>query len=434
MNQMAVICDDLTGAMEAGLQLWKKGFQVYVIIDYSFLEQQKENADAYVINTESRNVSSTIAACKIQEAWDKVYRAGFKLAYKKVDSTLRGNVGKELETILNHVEFDMILFAPALPFNGRTTKDGYHYINGKRLVESDLAKDPFSPIKDSYIPNIIKQQTAIPVEIVALEIVRKGQVFMEAYLEKLYSKGCRVAIIDAEDENDLEIISSVTEASGLKLLRCGSAGLFAKMNFCLEKDRNVLPNSYTHERSRKDKPVLILSGSPAKATKEQIMLAGMHGTELIRMNSYSSNTVSDMESIIKQVSSQAIVNLKEGKDVIIDGAGEGKDEIAVQYNGDGQALLSDSKKIQDNLSEIFMTVIGKCEISGVMVIGGDTLNTICRCIKAKAVRIADEVEPFIPVGIILQENGQEVPIVTKAGGFGSENVIMKAIQYLKGQI
>jgi len=61
----------------------------------------------------------------------------FGLVYKKTDSMLRGNVGSELEALLELTGCDAAVLAPSLPENGRRVKDGMLYADfadGTQLV------------------------------------------------------------------------------------------------------------------------------------------------------------------------------------------------------------------------------------------------------------------------------------------------------------
>ncbi len=433
MNPLVVICDDLTGAMEAGLQLFKKGFPAYVIMHRSELARvcswgERNNTAAFVIDTESRNVSCDEAASRIKAAWQGITQAGFRLVYKKVDSTLRGNLGREMEVILQHGKFEIIVFVPALPFNGRTTIQGYHYLNGYRLSESDLAKDPFASIKDSYIPKVLIRQTSVPTAVVSLEEIRKGPDFLDNLLHELHLKGCLIAIGDAETEGDIEIISAALSESSLRLLPCGSAGLLAKMALPETPNANGIVTSSGHKANGSGRGVLVISGSPAKVTKQQILNAAKH-VPVIRLEPEMLITPFGARKKIRAVVQKAVAYLKEGESVIIDAAGEGKAEITAQYGKNRRRLLKDSEKIQNRLGWIFKKVVTGTEVAGVMVIGGDTLYRICRKMQAKAIRIRNEVEEFIPAGEMMLKQNRILPIVSKAGGFGSESLIIKVIQY-----
>ncbi len=158
MKRLAVLSDDLTGAMGAGLQLQKKGVSIKVIFGHDSLRGISRENEVIIIDTQSRNLPPKTAYSVVKKWCQKIACLDFQLIYKKIDSTLRGNIGKEFEAVLENGDFSCIALAPVLPFNNRITRDGVHYVNGKKLVESDLAKDPFAPIIESDIPIIIRQQ------------------------------------------------------------------------------------------------------------------------------------------------------------------------------------------------------------------------------------------------------------------------------------
>lgn len=56
---------------------------------------------------------------------------------------------------------DKVYFLPGYPKIDRCTVNGTHYIQGQLLEKSVFGQDPFEPVKLSYIPDIIAQQTAL---------------------------------------------------------------------------------------------------------------------------------------------------------------------------------------------------------------------------------------------------------------------------------
>lgn len=46
---------------------------------------------------------------------------------KKIDSTLRGNLGAEIKAVDDVFNPDIVIIAPAYPANQRVTIGGYHY-------------------------------------------------------------------------------------------------------------------------------------------------------------------------------------------------------------------------------------------------------------------------------------------------------------------
>ena len=56
----------------------------------------------------------------------------------------------------------MLAFFPAFPAFNRITRNGIHYIDGTPVAESVFGKDPFTPVTDSSVKEIIGSQTSLP--------------------------------------------------------------------------------------------------------------------------------------------------------------------------------------------------------------------------------------------------------------------------------
>ncbi|HEV7479570.1 MAG TPA: four-carbon acid sugar kinase family protein, partial [Roseiarcus sp.] len=117
--------------------------------------------------------------------------SGADLAFKKIDSLLRGHWAAELAEIVKSGLFRRIVLAPAVPAHGRLTRDGLQMLaepSGDRLL-----------IKD-----------------VAAELKRHG----------VSSRGADgdVLLLDAESDADLDAIAE-RYASEPATLWCGAAGL-----------------------------------------------------------------------------------------------------------------------------------------------------------------------------------------------------------------
>ena len=96
-----LIADDLTGANDTGVQFTKKGYNTIV----SVLDEQStiiipDNLDVFVIDTETRELESKTARKRLKSILEKININKKDVVYKKVDSTLRGNMGDEIEEIM----------------------------------------------------------------------------------------------------------------------------------------------------------------------------------------------------------------------------------------------------------------------------------------------------------------------------------------------
>lgn len=85
--------------------------------------------------------------------------AGIPYIYKKTDSALRGNIGCELNAVMDASGEACLIFAPAFPQMGRVTRRGIHYIDGVPVADSVFGKDPFEPVTESSVREIVRKQS-----------------------------------------------------------------------------------------------------------------------------------------------------------------------------------------------------------------------------------------------------------------------------------
>src|SRR5262245_9552020 len=124
---ITLIADDLTGACDAGAVFAGRG-RVGVFVDPGVLEPGREVA---AIDTESRALARDAARHRVRAAarcLRERLAAGF--VFKKIDSTLRGPVGDELEALLDEAGRPMALVCPAFPGQGRTVTGGLLHVDG----------------------------------------------------------------------------------------------------------------------------------------------------------------------------------------------------------------------------------------------------------------------------------------------------------------
>lgn len=133
MPKLVIIADDLTGANDAGVQFAKYGMRVQVLLGDSTIAGNGAAVDVLVLDTDSRAVAPEVAFARVQAASRLVKNAAGNnetpLIFKKVDSTLRGNLGPEIDAAMAEFGFDWAAVVPAFPANGRITAGGWHLLH-----------------------------------------------------------------------------------------------------------------------------------------------------------------------------------------------------------------------------------------------------------------------------------------------------------------
>src|SRR5579884_4019048 len=138
MPQLAIIADDLTGAADAAAPFASAGRATYVAVDHDDLP----DCDVLSLSTASRHFSA-------EQAYDAAYAATVRVAqsrwlFKKIDSTLRGQLSAELSAVMAASRRARALIAPAFPAQSRTTVGGRQFVRGQALEETPFAHDVLS--------------------------------------------------------------------------------------------------------------------------------------------------------------------------------------------------------------------------------------------------------------------------------------------------
>lgn len=97
---------------------------------------------------------------------------------KRIDTTLRGNLGAEIETAWTEVRERCppearlrVILVPAFPAAGRTTADGVQLLHGTPVDHTEAALDPLSPTASADVVEVFARQSALRVRRVPMRRV-----------------------------------------------------------------------------------------------------------------------------------------------------------------------------------------------------------------------------------------------------------------------
>ena len=224
-NKIVVIADDLTGANDTGVQFAKQGLKTLVLLRVP-VSPSRLDEDVLVVDTQSRALSPAEAYQKVTEtALLFKDRDQFPTLYKKIDSTLRGNLGTEIDAIMDACGLELAVVAPAFPRNGRTTVGGCHFLENTPLEATEIARDPNCPVGESHIPTLIAQQAKRKVGHVGIKSVLAGTEGILAAMRQLSAAGRQILVCDAWQEDHLKMIALAAVRLEKPILWVGSAGL-----------------------------------------------------------------------------------------------------------------------------------------------------------------------------------------------------------------
>lgn len=414
----AVIADDFTGGNDTGLQFHKAGLQTLVCIASEAVTFESAGRfDVLVFDTESRN-------CNRAKAYEKVMAAcrrlpGQQLVYKKVDSTLRGNLRAELDAVMQALGLDLCLMAPAFPEAGRTIIGGYHLVHGVPLELTETAHDPVRPVRTSFVPDLLEGSIE-DLASIGLKHITKGPEELAREIVRQHANNIRLFVLDAASDNDLRIIAAAACRISPHPLLCGSAGLARHVPSEFGLLRTDTPEHRAVPTS--DRPVLAIAGSLSDVTRTQVAVARKE------LNAYllelrADDLMRDDPAALSAIVGKAEEALRQGRDAMI-----------VLTRGAGADLRSAHRRITGTLGAIARATIRRAALSGLLLTGGDTAVAVVLALGACGTRIVDEIQSGVPACSLIGGDFDGIRVVTKAGGFGDPYAIVEGIRYLKGSM
>ncbi|KTS27379.1 D-threonate kinase [Pantoea stewartii] len=415
--KMIVIADDFTGANDTGVQLAKKGARTEVMLT----SQQKPSrrADVLVINTDSRALSAEQAAVAVKQALSPWVRPGQNsvLIYKKIDSTFRGNPGAEIAAAMAASGTTLAIVAAAIPSAGRMTRNGVCWVHQRPLLETEFASDPRTPIISSRIRTLIGLQTDLPVREMTLDDVRRGD--LADRLENLRQQPASIVIIDAESDNDLALIARAAFSMAARPLLVGAAGL-----------ANALPTD-SYMDSDQPLPVLVVAGSMSEMTRRQVAQAQRLGwADVVRI---AVETLLAPEKEQKEIVEQACQILAQNRHCILQTSSHGDDRNQIAALTGKYALSREAlgETLSRRMGDITLAILDRARTGGLFLTGGDIAIAVANALGAEGYRIHGEVAPCIPCGTFVNSDIDDLPVITKAGGFGTDDTLCDALHYIE---
>jgi D-threonate/D-erythronate kinase len=428
MSRLAIIADDLSSATDCGAQVVRSGLSVVVPLGGYSLPGGVRPPQVISVDTDSRSLSADRAYAKVKAAAQQLVAEGWTHFYKSVDSTLRGNLGAEIEAVQAVVEANCAIIAPAFPKYGRTTVGGVQHLHGRPLHETEFGTDPTAPVRDADIARRLAEGSRRKSGRLTLDQLRAGPTQIKSTIKGLLVNGIELVVVDIAEQEDLKRICLGLSGSDLRIVWVGSTGLaeFVPLAFGVAAKSDTFKQDHTID----SRPALALVGSASETTREQLRYAeNHHGLSIIHFD--PARLIQNKGSELNEATEKIRAALNSSYDVALV-VRASRDEIAATQQL-GSALNMSAAQVAQwivhGLAQVASRLVHEGWISGIVATGGDTANALCNALGAQALEILGEVEAGIPILRLLGKHS--LPLVTKAGGFGSPAAMGDALVKVK---
>lgn len=401
-----IFADDLTGTLDTAVQFAKHGIATIAFPTVrAFLENKKYHYKVYVINTSTRHLQPQEAYKVLFDLASYVSGEGCRRILKKTDSALRGNIGAELTAVMDAFQSNTLHFAPAYPDMNRYTLQGIHYCDGIPVSESVFGKDPFEPVKHSFIGNIIRETSDVKVR------------FASEEWNDQKDEEPTIHVWEAKSNGELrQICKKILNTDGI-ILQAGCAGLALALAEYLEE--GVVKEA---ELPSTDK-VLLISGSLNLKTLQQIEYLNEKGfpVQYVDWDSQCRKSYLESDGCQSFIDDRCRELQTRHVSVIATAGGfRGSDSERMERSDAGEAIAS-----------IVERILAKTTGCAMVVFGGDTLFGIVSGIIQGGMVPVKEIMPGVPASLARFKNGNLCVVVSRSGGFGSEDSAEKIIKLFR---
>jgi D-threonate/D-erythronate kinase len=414
MLRMLIIADDLSGAADCAIACTGTGMSAVVSLND---ETSDISSEVLAVDSDSRHLEPHVAADRVAALMHCHAEQSNLLVYKKVDSTLRGNVGAEVASILQarreHSSTKrriVALLAPAFPAGGRTTVNGCQLVHGEPLHMSETWQhQQLACLTD--IPSMI-QAESLRSALVELDRVRAGNDSLRRTLSDL-ALDSDVLVCDAETDEDLKAIAVASSVLGSETIWVGSAGLayhLPRATGLSNTSSRPAPADFAAG------PALIVIGSMSTVSRRQVAaLAEASDIEVFSIPPHALLSQQESTAWVEYAEKISRV-LRSGRDLAI--------------------ILEPEDKLDSSkgrlLSSALATILSpfRDTVGSLVASGGETARAILDRWGITSLRMLGELEPGLPFAIT-EGHKRALPVVTKAGAFGNSQTLVRCLQHLK---
>jgi D-threonate/D-erythronate kinase len=430
MLEIGVIADDLTGGNATGALLAAKGLRVASCFNLDDLDQDfSESYDALVVSTDSRLIPKDEAKARVLGVTGKIMRFSPRFYSKRIDSTLRGNLGAEIEGALEALGPQALaVVAPSFPSSGRHAVGGVVIVRGAPLQQTEVSRDPTNPVTTSSYMEVLKQQTALPLGRVDIETVLAGAEAVRLAIDEHYRQGRRIVAADACSDADIACIAQALKGLDCPLVAVDPGPFTAALAEALGTVR------------KGDQPaVLLVLGSAVELARKQLdvlratqpcALVKVDCRKLAAQDSRRDEEIADaarrLNLALRDHSILVLCTVAEASDVC------SLDELAGLCGLEKHQV---SERINSGLSEAAALVLtgNKDRIKGLYTSGGEVTLSVVKRLGAVGFAIRDVVLPLATYGRLIKGDCEGLAIVTKGGLVGDGQSLTQCVNYLRSK-
>lgn len=395
------------------------GHDIEVYLDAEAIKNLPgQETSFYAINTNTRSVDQKTAYQKVRDIAEIVNKRPPTVLYKKIDSVLRGNIGAEVDAVMDATGRDLAVIAPALPKNRRIVRDGFLQVNTSQQsdINQCVAHALYGENTDKNCINI------------HLAEVRKGPMHLAEVFEQIRKQPRTRCILDAETDEDLAVIAKAIQMCPFLMLPVGSAGLAEQM-FSTAVGKTNRQNNLCPASENETLGLIVVTSKHPSTIAQLQRLRERDDTVIFTF---------EPEDLKEQSATQLAATLA---DEILNYYGTHSHSKLIVITTRGNIFGHKEKEYcpQRDLSDagiattatVAAAIVTKAlPVTAVIATGGDAANYFLKNFALEKIRLLEEPIPGMVAARMDAKHEPPRLFLTKSGGFGDENTLSVLADYI----
>lgn len=448
---LAFYGDDFTGSADAMEALTINGVKTALFLGRPTRERLQENLEqlqAVGISGISRTMTPAQMDEELPQQLALLNDLGAPLIHYKVCATFDsspaiGSIGHAADIAFRVIEPSYGVIVQGVPLLGRYIVFGNHFtVYGDDRFRLDrhpvMSKHPITPMDEGDLRVHFGRQSAKKIRLIDLLHLAESDDRLASRFDRCIEEGNDIVLFDTLDDSHLMRIGELLhhKSRSNKIFAVGSSGFEYAMARYWRREGIVAEPEPFGPAGPVDQ-LIVISGSAAANTAEQINYAISQGFEGIALNTDRLVDDAACGEERNRVIQAALAALAQGKNIILS-ATIGPEDPIIEKTRDriGQLGLDQSEtgiRIARQQGLILRELLKETGLGRVCVAGGDTCSYSLRQLDIHSLELLMPIAPAAPLCNTASDNPDfhGLQVASKGGQIGAPNYF---IQVLEGRV
>lgn len=434
MHKCVVIADDLTGGNATGVMISGYGYDTYAVINRDDIDlNNMPECDCIIYPTNSRAVDSKTAYDAVFSATEFFKNDEVAVYSKRIDTTLRGNLGSETDAMLDALDNDAIaMVVPCAPQAERVTVGGYVLVKGVPLHKTEAAADPLCSINTPQPEKLFKKQSKYDIASIAINDMMYGEDYIADKIKLYREEGKRIIVFDSLSQEDMDLIANAVIKSKVNFIAVDPGAFTATIV------SKLVPNNNAKKSIKKVLGVIGTTNAVARGQLEEFLENQPKVLCIYAETEEFLRSPERREKEISRVVNEILYNCQDYEMCLVVGDGiYPAKRISFKtymeyYNTTVEGV---SQMLNDSFAEITKKILrGEKGFRALYTSGGDITVAVCKKLKVSGIKLVEDVAPLAAHGELMTGEFNGLKIITKGGMVGDRYALRACMNYLNRKI